>query len=107
MRQTARHQQWLIVLGISCVGLVAAMLLRFSGDAVLPFAAAVLVSSWLFGTEGGLAALVCSSAFALLFTVEPTRAGWTQFTAMVALSVAIALMIGRAHSRSHRLRSML
>jgi hypothetical protein len=89
----------LVALALSCAGLAAALLLRWTGDAVLPFLAAVFVSAWFYGLEGGLTAIAFSSVFALLITVEATPRGWVQVAELVALGVGISMLIDRAHGR--------
>ncbi|HVW86659.1 MAG TPA: ATP-binding protein [Bryobacteraceae bacterium] len=107
MRSFPRYQQFLIILGFSCIGLVAALLLRWTGDAVLPFFVAVFASAWFFGFEGGITAVVFTSVFALLMTVEQTARGWMQVAEVVALGVAVSYLLERAQTRTHRFRSML
>jgi PAS domain S-box-containing protein len=97
----------LVALALSCAGLFAALLLRWTGDAVLPFLAAVFLSAWFYGLEGGLTAIAFSSVFALLITVETTPRGWVQVAELVALGVGVSLLIDRAHGRVFRFQSML
>jgi PAS domain S-box-containing protein len=106
MRTFPRHQQFLILLGISCVGLIATLLLRFTGDAVLPFLGAVFAGAWLFGFEGGLTVLLFSCVFALLMTVEQTRQGWVQVAELGAVGLAISWVLERSQQQTHRFRSM-
>jgi two-component system cell cycle sensor histidine kinase/response regulator CckA len=107
MRRLPRHQQILIAVGITCLSLVATLLLRWTGDQVLPFAAAVFASSALFGFEAGIVTVALSSAFALIFTVEPNRRGWVQVGELVALGVAVVWVIERVHNQIRRCESML
>ena len=106
MRIFPRHQQFLILLGISCVGLIATLLLRFTGDAVLPFLGAVFAGAWLFGFEGGLTVLLFSCVFALLMTVEQTLQGWVQVAELGGLGLAISWVLELSQQQTHRFRSM-
>ena len=99
--------QLLIVLAFSCAGLAAALMLRWTGDAVLPFVAVIFISAWFYGFEGGMTGTAFSSVFALLITVEQTARGWIQVAELVALGLAISLLLERAHGRAFRFRSML
>jgi PAS domain S-box-containing protein len=107
MRRFPRVVQLLVILAFSCVALAASLMLRWTGDAVLPFIAAVLVSAWFYGLEGGLTGIAFSSVFALLITVEQTARGWTQVAELVALGLSVSLLIEAAHARTFRFRSML
>src|SRR6476469_2993809 len=106
MRRLPRHLQILIALGISCVALVASLLLRWTGDEVLPFTAAVFASAALFGLEAGIVSVALSAAFALIFTVEPNRRGWMQVGELVAMGVAVVWVIERIHNQIRRCESM-
>jgi len=106
MRIFPRHQQFLILLGISCLGLIATLLLRFTGDAVLPFLGAVFAGASLFGFEGGLTVLLFSCVFALLMTVEQTVQGWVQVAELGSLGLAISWVLERSQQQTHRFRSM-
>ncbi|MDE3195264.1 MAG: PAS domain-containing protein, partial [Acidobacteriota bacterium] len=106
MRQIPRHQQFFILLGISCLGLIATLLLRWTGDSILPFLAAICAGAWLFGFEGGLTVLVFSAVFALLMTVEQTAGGWAQVAELVVLGLAVSWALERQQSRVHRYRSI-
>jgi PAS domain S-box-containing protein len=106
MRTFPRHLQFLILLGFSCLGLIAALLLRFTGDAVLPFLAAVFAGASLFGFEGGLTVLIFSCVFALLMTVEQTLQGWLQVVELGALGLVISWVLERSQRQTHRFRSM-
>ncbi len=99
--------QLLVVLAFSCIGLAASLMLRWTGDAVLPFLAAIFASAWFYGFEGGLTGIAFSSVFALLITVEQTASGWTQVAELVALGLPASLLIERAYARAYRFRSML
>ena len=107
IRRLPRHQQILIALGIACLGLVGALLLRWTGDRVLPLVAAVFASAALFGVEAGIITMALSAAFALIFTVEPNRRGWTQVGELVAIGSAVVWVMDRAHGQIHRWISML
>jgi two-component system cell cycle sensor histidine kinase/response regulator CckA len=107
IRRLPRHQQILIALGIACLGLVGALLLRWTGDRVLPLAAAVFASAALFGVEAGIITVALSAAFALIFTVEPNRRGWTQVGELVAIGSAVVWVMDRVHGQIHRWISML
>src|SRR5665213_3044902 len=106
MRTFPRHRQFLILFGISCLGLVASLLMRWTGDAVLPFLAAVFAGVWMFGFEGGLTVLLFSCVFALLVTVEQTAAGWSQVGELAALGLAISWVLELSQRNTHRYRSM-
>jgi PAS domain S-box-containing protein len=107
MRSIPRYQQFLILLGLSCIGLTGALMLRWTGDAVLPFIAAITAGAYLFGFEGGLTVVLFSGVFALLVTVDQNRQGWTQTAELVALGLAISWGFELAHRRQHRFRSMV
>ena len=107
MRRLPRHLQILIALGISCVALVASLLLRWTGDEVLPFTAAVFASAALFGLEAGIVSVALSAAFALIFTVEPNRRGWMQVGELVAIGSAVVWAMERLHGHIQRSESML
>jgi two-component system, cell cycle sensor histidine kinase and response regulator CckA len=107
MQRYPRVTQLLVVLAFSSLGLAAALMLRWTGDAVLPFVAAVLASAWFYGFEGGMTGLAFSSVLALLITVEQTARGWTQVAELVALGLPISWLIEAAHARTFRFRSML
>jgi PAS domain S-box-containing protein len=107
VRRYPGFTQLLVVLAFTCAGLAAALLLRWTGDAVLPFVAAIFVSAWLYGFEGGLTAVAFSSVFALLITVEAMARGWIQVAELVALGVSISWLVERGHGRVFRYQSML
>lgn len=107
MRRLPRHTQILISLGIACLGLVASLLLRWTGDSVLPYAAAIIASSVLFGFDGGIVSVALSSAFALIFTVEPNRRGWTQVGELAAIGAGTVWLIETLHARVRRFEAML
>jgi two-component system cell cycle sensor histidine kinase/response regulator CckA len=107
MRRYPRYLQLFIILAFSCVGLVAALLLRWTGDAVLPFLAAIFASAWFFGMEGGLSALAFCGVFALLVSVDQSPRGWIQVAELVALGLAVSWLVERAHSRIVRFQSIL
>src|SRR5689334_507668 len=106
MRTFPRHQQFFILLGISCLGLIAALMLRWTGDAVLPFLAAIFAGAWLFGFEGGLTVVLFSAVFALLMTVEQTAGGWTQVALLGALGLAVSWVLELNQSQMHRYRAI-
>lgn len=97
----------LIVLGLSCVALVATLWLRWTGDAVLPFLGAVFVSAWFFGLEGGITAVAFSSVFALLMTAQPNARGGVQVAELIVLGLAISWLLERARGREWRFHSLL
>ena len=101
-----RYRQFLILLGLSCLGLTAALLLRFTGDAVLPFLGAISAGAWLFGFEGGLTVVLFSCVFALLITVEQSTSGWLQVGELGALGLAISWLFERSQTETYRFRSM-
>jgi hypothetical protein len=107
MRTLPRHRQIPIAIGVACLGLVASLLLRWTGDQVLPLAAAVLVSAALFGFEAGIVTVALSGAFALIFTVEPNRRGWTQVGELVALGSAMVWIMEMVYGRVRRREAML
>ncbi|MEP6716640.1 MAG: ATP-binding protein [Terriglobia bacterium] len=102
-----RYQQVLMVLGLSSVALAAALWLRWTGDAVLPFLAAVFTSAWFFGLQGGLTAIAFSSVFALLVTVPPDARGGVQVAELVVFGFAISWFVERAHEHARRFRSIV
>jgi len=106
MENIPRHRQFFILSALSCVGLIGALLLRWTGDWVLPFVAAAFAGIWLFGFEGGLTVVLFSSVFALLMTVEQSARGWTQVAEMAALGVIMAWVLEHSQRRTHRYRSM-
>jgi two-component system, cell cycle sensor histidine kinase and response regulator CckA len=107
MRRLPRHQQIPIAVGVACLALVASLLLRWTGDQVLPFVAAVLASAALFGFEAGIVTISLSAAFALVFTVEPNRRGWVQIVELVAVGSATVWIMELIHGRIFRCESML
>lgn len=106
MRNFPRHQQFFILLGISCLGLIGALLLRWTGDSIVPFLAAIFAGAWAFGFEGGLTVVVFSFVFALLMTVEQTSGGWTQVAELTAMGFAISWLLERNQSQMHRYKSI-
>jgi PAS domain S-box-containing protein len=106
MERIPRHRQFLVLLGLSCLGLICALLLRWTGDSVLPFLAAAFAGIWLFGFEGGLTVVLFSSVFALLMTVEQSARGWTQVAEMAALGLVMAWVLESSQRGTHRYRSM-
>ncbi len=107
MRQLPRHKQILISLGIACLGLVASLLLRWTGNGVLPYAAAIVASSVLFGFDAGIVSVALSSAFALIFTVEPNRRGWTQVGELAVIGIGIVWAVETLHRRLRRMETIL
>ncbi len=107
MKSSPRYQQVLIVLGLSGAALVACLLLRGTANSLLPFLAAISVSAWLFGLEGGFIAICFSSVFALLFTLKLNRAGWVQAGELAAVGLLISWLMERVLQRAYGLHAML
>jgi len=107
MRMAPRIRQFLILLGISGLGLAATLPLRWTGDAVLPFLAAIAAGAWLYGFEGGLTVILFSGAFALLMTVDQNRLGWTQAVELVIVGLGISWIFELERRKRRRFRSML
>jgi len=106
MRNFPRHQQFFILLGVSCLGLVGALFLRWTGDSIVPFLAAIFAGAWMFGFEGGLTVLVFSGVFALLMTVEQTSGGWTQVAELTVMGLVVSWVLERNQSQMHRYKSI-
>jgi len=66
-----------------------------------------LASAALFGLEAGIITVALSAAFALIFTVEPNRRGWTQVGELVAIGSALVWAMERVHGYIQRCESML
>lgn len=95
------------VLALSCAGVALAMFLREYGDAMLPLVAAIFLSAWFFGLEGGIASVVFTGVLALLMVVDATSAGWIQLGELAAAGTAIAFLLERSHASTLRFSSML
>jgi PAS domain S-box-containing protein len=107
MRTIPRYRQFLILFGFSCLGLTGSLLMRWTGDAVLPFLAAIFAGAWFFGFEGGLSVVLFSGVFALLVTVDQNRAGWVQVAELIAFGLAISWAIEKRKKGHHRFVSIV
>lgn len=107
MREVPRYRRFLILFGLSCVGLAGSLLMRWTGDAVVPYLAAIFAGAWLFGFEGGLTVVLFTGVFALLVTVSQNSQGWTQVAELVVLGLAMSWALEWTQRREHRFRTMI
>jgi PAS domain S-box-containing protein len=107
MRDAPRYRRFLILFGLSCVGLAGSLLMRWTGDAVVPCLAVVFAGAWFFGFEGGLTVVLFTSVFALLVTVSQNAQGWTQVGELTGLGLVISWALDRTQKREHRFRTMI